>query len=402
VRYFNETSYAGPNDANVEKIFQILIRDDGCLPTNLPPLLEPRIEALRRLHPEATYNLLDARDIRSFLSAHFSTDVIEAYDKLAPYAYKCDLARFCLLLVHGGLYVDVGALLTARLERPRRAKLVAFRDLWLPHNCWALSTAIFFADPGRQELRTAIDLIVQNCRNRYYGAWSIDPTGPVLFGRAVALCNNVIDYWFGEARYLHRFGLGDLLRDWMGKAQKPGKHVYVLPDGRVVGVRKPAAGGDLRIFGLTGTNNYNDFWFSRRVYGEGKSVWAFSDPFVHTGPAAEKRQDGIWLTPGANGVAIFGPRINLPAGRYLVTLCFDAGARLGSSIIEVYAKNEARILKVLKPGEYGFDEQGCVRFAFESSSALKNFGVRLHTEGDCEGRFLGLEIVPEEQGDPHC
>jgi hypothetical protein len=251
--------------ARVDNVFQILIRDDGRLPANVPPLLQQRIQALRSFHPEAAYNLLDAHDVRSFISANFSSDVIDAYDKLAPYAYKCDLARFCLLLVHGGLYVDVGALVVARLKRPRSAKLVAFRDLMLPHNCWALSNSIIFADPGRPELRAAIDLIVQNCKSGYYGATPLDPTGPVLFGRALALCNNVQDYWLGEACYVQRLGLRQFVSHWIGKAQNP-DHVYVLPNGKVVGMHKRAPGGDLRALGLTGTNNYADYWRSGQAY----------------------------------------------------------------------------------------------------------------------------------------
>jgi hypothetical protein len=76
----------------------------------------------------------------------------------------------------------------------------------------------------------------------------------------------------------------------IGRAQKP-DHVFVLPSGRVVGVGKPAPGGDLGALGLTGTNNYNDFWHSRLAYHEElqiaekehRSRVEFSSPLITLG-----------------------------------------------------------------------------------------------------------------------
>jgi hypothetical protein len=52
----------------------------------------------------------------SFLSTHFPPEVREAYDTLLPGTYKADLFRYCVLLIHGGLYADVDVLLESFLD----------------------------------------------------------------------------------------------------------------------------------------------------------------------------------------------------------------------------------------------------------------------------------------------
>jgi mannosyltransferase OCH1-like enzyme len=52
----------------------------------------------------------------SFLSTHFPPEVREAYDTLLPGAFKADLFRYCVLLIHGGLYADIDVLLESFLD----------------------------------------------------------------------------------------------------------------------------------------------------------------------------------------------------------------------------------------------------------------------------------------------
>ncbi len=52
----------------------------------------------------------------AFLSTHFPPEVRQAYDDLLPGAFKADLFRYCVLLIHGGLYADVDILLESNLD----------------------------------------------------------------------------------------------------------------------------------------------------------------------------------------------------------------------------------------------------------------------------------------------
>jgi hypothetical protein len=52
----------------------------------------------------------------SFLSTHFPSEIREAYDELRPGAFKADLFRYCVLLIHGGVYADVDIQLESTLD----------------------------------------------------------------------------------------------------------------------------------------------------------------------------------------------------------------------------------------------------------------------------------------------
>ena len=46
---------------------------------------------------------------------------------------------------------------------------------------------IIFSKPSNPILKTAIDLVIENCQSKFYGADSMSPTGPGVLGRAVAI-----------------------------------------------------------------------------------------------------------------------------------------------------------------------------------------------------------------------
>lgn len=360
----------------IRDVFQVLIRDDAGLPTEFPAHVEANIQSVRGVHPEAAYHLLGGEQVRSFIAAHFSSDVVATYDTLAPYSYKCDLARFCLLLVHGGLYMDIGIRFLMRLEPPSGTGLVAFRDLLHAcRNSWGLNSGLLFATADRPELRTAIDLIVQNCKDRYYGATPLDPTGPSLFGRAVAMCNNSSDYWLGETR--------------MTTPELANKNIaFVTLDGRLLALRSKT--GNIDDLGLNGTNNYNIFWHARQAYGE--RTRRFDTSSMSAGVGIKSR-DGILIERGAQGCAIHGPYTSLAAGRYRIDLWFDRNTKLGRSTLDICANAGINVIKLLQSRELKIDKNGRLTFELETRSDLAKVEVRLHVNGDCEGRFLRLEVT---------
>jgi hypothetical protein len=62
------------------------------------------------------YKFYADEDAASFLSTHFPAEVREAYDALVPGAFKADLFRYCVLLIHGGVYADVDIMLESALD----------------------------------------------------------------------------------------------------------------------------------------------------------------------------------------------------------------------------------------------------------------------------------------------
>ncbi len=77
-------------------IYQILILDGGGLPSKLPEKLRLNIESVKLHHPDARHHLFGGNDVREFLKSNFDSDVLFAYDKLKPYSYKADLAKYML------------------------------------------------------------------------------------------------------------------------------------------------------------------------------------------------------------------------------------------------------------------------------------------------------------------
>ena len=49
----------------------------------------------------------DDTGARDFIINNYPSEVLWAYDKLIPGAYKADLWRYCVLYINGGIYVDI-------------------------------------------------------------------------------------------------------------------------------------------------------------------------------------------------------------------------------------------------------------------------------------------------------
>jgi mannosyltransferase OCH1-like enzyme len=67
-------------------------------------------------NPDWEYHFFDKDDRRNFIKENFPKKVLDAYDTLLPGAYKADLWRYCVLYIHGGVYVDIKAQLLVSLN----------------------------------------------------------------------------------------------------------------------------------------------------------------------------------------------------------------------------------------------------------------------------------------------
>jgi mannosyltransferase OCH1-like enzyme len=83
------------------KIFQTWYTKD------LPYNMKQNVDKLKTSNPEFEHYLFDDNDCREFIKNNFHESVLKAYDKLIPGAYKADLWRYCVLYIHGGIYMDI-------------------------------------------------------------------------------------------------------------------------------------------------------------------------------------------------------------------------------------------------------------------------------------------------------
>lgn len=116
------------------------------------------------------YRFYDNDASVEFLDIHFPPEVREAYEILAPGAYKADLFRYCVLLIYGGIYADVDVMLNLDLNKidddigfivpvdePGRSEGVG-SCLW---------NGFIAAAPGHPFIAKVIEMVINIVRNRY-------------------------------------------------------------------------------------------------------------------------------------------------------------------------------------------------------------------------------------------
>ena len=151
----------------------------------LPEKMKRCVNQLKKQNPEFKHYLFDDMDCRDFIATHFDTSVVDAFDRLIPGAYKADLWRYCVLYIHGGIYLDI------KYECKNNFKLIDLMDRehfvlerpdhWTPTS-YGVYNAVMVCKPKNQILKKCIDRIVENVKNEYYGFNPLYPTGPGLLG----------------------------------------------------------------------------------------------------------------------------------------------------------------------------------------------------------------------------
>lgn len=81
------------------------IRDAG-----LPPKMYECVHRnlmMNRVGIDCIHYLFNDSDCRTFIMNEYPPDVLMAYDRLIPTAFKADLWRYCILYKYGGVYLDI-------------------------------------------------------------------------------------------------------------------------------------------------------------------------------------------------------------------------------------------------------------------------------------------------------
>jgi mannosyltransferase OCH1-like enzyme len=156
----------------------------------LPPLMFNAVKRIRKHNPRFNYKLFDDNECREFIKNNFKSDVLFAYDSLIPGAYKADLWRYCILFMHGGIYLDIKF---SPLNGFKFINLCESEHLVLDADGAGIYNALMVCKPGNQILYKAIRQIVENVKNKYYGSCCLCPTGPKLLPNFISLNNPIVD-----------------------------------------------------------------------------------------------------------------------------------------------------------------------------------------------------------------
>ena len=210
-------------------ISQIFISDGKGGPGKL---LQNCIGSVQGCFPGSEHRLYAGEEIDDFISRYYDKDVLACFRSLKPFAYKADLARLCILAAKGGWYIDVGITWVVPIVFPKSIRLFTMRDRNdYCKSSWACNNAIIYSQEKHPALIRGIELIVENYKSNYYGKTSLCPTGPNVWGKAVAAKCDPGETLFGDICELTpRHAVKNL--------------AYVTEEGVIIAFAKPSQGGD--------------------------------------------------------------------------------------------------------------------------------------------------------------
>jgi hypothetical protein len=247
----------------IEHLHQILIVDGFGMPERVSEIVQARTLQFKKIYPSAHYTLWTGDMLRECIGTHFDKTVLWAFDTLKPYAYKSDLARYCLLHAIGGLYSDLGVIHFRPWQVKNRFAIAGHFEVPVHQSVpYSISNSLLWSQPSHPTMTLAIESIVEHCKTRYYGRNAIDPTGPNLLGRVWA------------STHIHQSKNGSVLDQALGVASVVwrddiGAELTFFPTGTAnaaVAKRPLRYPGDARYLDLAGTNNYIELWHRRDVY----------------------------------------------------------------------------------------------------------------------------------------
>ena len=211
----------------------------------LPP---PAAEEIRSRAGGDPYKMWFIDEARTLISDVYGPEVLRAFDILRPFAYKADLARYCIVNHFGGIYIDLSVTDFLGFD-VGDYEFVGFRQANTAETSWKVANGIFYSTKDSPILQACISECVANVRRRFYGKDPLFPTGPSVLGRAIA------------SRSLEvRVQIGDL---WWLKRRR---NKFTLPDRGVVAHCKVGGRYLGGVSGVPEGNNYNEMWRERTIY----------------------------------------------------------------------------------------------------------------------------------------
>lgn len=140
-------------------------------------------------NPKHRIEYWDGSRCRKFLLDEYPYDVVRAYDRFRPLAYKADLMKYCILFRRGGWYSDWKQVCHEQGFLDAFPSGLLCWDMGLDHsirNDW-LSPALMGLRAGDGLMLRTIRRCVQNTRIGFMGEHAVDPSGPGALGKAFQL-----------------------------------------------------------------------------------------------------------------------------------------------------------------------------------------------------------------------
>jgi hypothetical protein len=252
------------------KIHQIFINDTNKLPNDLPKFHNICYQQIKKLYPNEEYHLYSGEELEEIIKNNFDHDVYISYKKLKPYANKADLARYCLLYLYGGIYIDLNLYFINTISDLDKLNFFSFRDKpKASKQCWAVHNGIMYSLPKSKVVESAINLIIKNCKNEYYGIDAIDVSGTTVLGQAITL--SLPHFGIATNGQLDFFTIKSFDKKMQDEIKKIGYfnkilEGFIMDHNKLIAIKKPTIPGDISSLGFKRTNSYIEMWKDRGVY----------------------------------------------------------------------------------------------------------------------------------------
>lgn len=153
--------------------------------TELPEQMKKATEIVKNTHPEYEYNLMDDHACATYIGVHFEPDVLDAYHRLVPGAFKADLWRLCVMYKHGGIYLDIKLVPVPPFTFDQLLERTQFVRDRVKNLQGGIYNAFLVCVPGDPRIKACIDRIVHNVATDFYGKSCLEPTGPALLAKYI-------------------------------------------------------------------------------------------------------------------------------------------------------------------------------------------------------------------------
>ena len=154
--------------------------------SSLPALTRWHISKFRKNNPEYDYEFYDDERVESFLSKEFEPEVLNAYKKIQIGAAKADFFRYAVLLIKGGVYLDIDSYINGKLSDfiKKDDTAIISKERNPEHYVqWAL---VF--EPNHPFMVKTLELVLQNISENRFPNDVHKMTGPGVYTEAVSVC----------------------------------------------------------------------------------------------------------------------------------------------------------------------------------------------------------------------
>ena len=205
---------------------------------NIPLLTKFYIWIYKRKNKAWKHEIFDDTDIDSFISSNFDERTYKAYSRLQIGAAKADFFRYCILLINGGVYLDMDSDILVNLDKYITADDSAIITREKNHQNLFAQWALIY-DKNHPFLKRTIEKIVENIENNTYPHDEHSMTGPTTYTKAIEeeiILNPDVSYrivkddYKGMMQFKYRLGKLLLYKDRANHWKKLQQRIPVLKD----------------------------------------------------------------------------------------------------------------------------------------------------------------------------